>query len=151
MFTTFFQAFFASLFNFIPDLENMDSFPIFEEDDSIEFESGVRMLEIMDELMDEWDFPQRGLDDRTLVKGDSREEKFPDACEELTIDKVQEMYGTRNVQNKKGKLSTFVVQVAFRQRASWQGHVICVESNEKKEFVSALSLIRIIDKQNGVG
>ena len=120
-------------------------------DDSIEFESGVRMLEIMDELMDEWDCPQRGLDDRTLVKGDSREEKYPDACEELTIDKVQEMYGTRNVQNKKGKLSTFVVQVAFRQRASWQGHVICVESNEKKEFVSALSLIRIIDKQNGVG
>lgn len=39
MFTTFFQAFFASLFNFIPDLENMDSFPIFEEDDSIEFET----------------------------------------------------------------------------------------------------------------
>ncbi len=118
-------------------------------DEPIEFESAVSMLRIMDGLMDEWDFPQRGLEDRSFHKN-AKKKELSAPGEELTIDKVQQMFGTRNIQNKKGELSTFVVQVGFRQRATWQGHVVCVESNEKKEFESAMALLRIIDLQNGL-
>ena len=67
-----------------------------------------------------------------------------------TIEKTAQMFGTRNIQNKKGAISTFVVQVALRQKATWQGSVVCVETNEKKEFKSAMQLIRMIDFQNGI-
>lgn len=119
-------------------------------DDPIEFESAIRMLSIMDKLMDEWDFPQRGLEDRSFEKSSRKKEQLHAPGDELTIDKVQEMYGTRNIQNRKGNLSTFVVQVGYRQRATWQGHVVCVEANELKEFESAMALLRIIDIQNGL-
>ena len=119
-------------------------------DDPIEFESGIRMLGIMDSLMDEWDFPQRGLDDRTFDKSCKKSNTIADTRDDLTIDKVAQIFGTRNIQNKKGAISTFVVQVAMRQRATWQGKVICVETNDKKEFESAMQLLRIIDFQNGI-
>lgn len=119
-------------------------------DDPIEFESAIRMLGIMDDLMDEWDFPQRGLEDRSFDKNNRKKEQLHAPDEELTIDKVQEMFGIRNIQNRKGMLSTFVVQVGYRQRATWQGHVVCVEANELKEFESAMALLRIIDLQNGL-
>ena len=56
------------------------------------------------------------------------------------------IFDIRNVQNKKGQLGTFVVQVTFRQDATWQGHVIHQENNEKIDFISALELIKIMDK-----
>ncbi len=54
--------------------------------------------------------------------------------------------GVRNIQNKKGKLGTFVIQVAFRQNASWQGQVLYQEAEKTMEFESAMELIRFMDK-----
>ncbi len=117
-------------------------------DEPIEFGSCVTMLRTMDNLMDEWDFPQRGLEGRDF---DKKSEKVghKGAGDELVIDKIQQEHGTRNVQNKRGSIATFVVQIAFRQRATWQGHVVCAESNEMKEFESAMALLRIMDRQIG--
>ncbi len=44
-----------------------------------------------------------------------------------------------------GKKATFVVQVQYRQNATWQGQVVWSEKNETKNFRSALELIRMID------
>lgn len=44
-----------------------------------------------------------------------------------------------------GKKATFVVQVMYRQNATWQGKVAWSEKNETKNFRSALELIKLID------
>lgn len=44
-----------------------------------------------------------------------------------------------------GKKATFVVQVFYRQNATWQGQVVWSEKNQTKQFRSALELIKLID------
>lgn len=117
-------------------------------DDPIEFSGVMDALIKIEELFDEWDFPQRGLSERQFKKH-VREEKRPKAPEDgddrLPIEIIRDENGVRNVQNKRGKLGTFALQVTYRQRATWQGHVIWQEKNEKHDFISALELLRIID------
>lgn len=43
------------------------------------------------------------------------------------------------------KKATFVVQVQYREHATWQGTINWVEKNEEKPFRSALELIKLID------
>ena len=117
-------------------------------DDPIEFDGMTDFLVKAETLYDDWDFPQRGLAQRYFKKSNRDEigykkKKFD---EKLPIEIIQEQAGVRNVQNKKGELGTFVVQVVYRQDATWQGHVIHQEENEKSDFVSALELIRIMDR-----
>lgn len=40
---------------------------------------------------------------------------------------------------------TFVVHIQCRQNATWQGNVVWAEKNMKKNFRSALELIKLID------
>lgn len=114
-------------------------------DDPIEFNGVSDMLMLMDDLYDEWDFPQRSLEKREFNKTRDHEEMNGDP-DNLVIDKVQAASGVKNVQNKKGSLGTFFVQVKFRQNATWQGTVIHSESNKKFDFTSAMGLVEVIDK-----
>ena len=121
-------------------------------DEPISFNGIADMILEMENLFDEWDFPQRGLAARKFDKKNRDEykrKKFNPGDDRLPIEIISDQHGVRNVQNKKGKLGTFVVQVVYRQDASWQGHVIIKESDEKKDFGSALELIRIIDASAG--
>ena len=118
-------------------------------DDPVAFTSAADFLLKMEELMDEWDFPQRGLAER-FFKKEARDNSgkhylLKEGDDRLPIEIIQDMNGVRNVQNKKGTLGTFVVQVVFRQDATWQGHVIHQEKNEKKDFRSALELVKYMD------
>jgi hypothetical protein len=117
-------------------------------DNPIAFDGMTDFMMKLEELFDEWDFPQRGLAPRVFKKGSRddigyKKKKFSD---KLPIEVISEANGVRNVQNKKGKLGTFVIQVVYRQDATWQGHVIHQEKNEKIDFVSALELIKIMDR-----
>ncbi|SFB87903.1 hypothetical protein [Butyrivibrio sp. YAB3001] len=116
-------------------------------DDPIEFTSAMHMVTIMDGLMDDWDFPQNGLDLRKFNEDDAGHRRKGGANDELVIDKISRIHGTRNIQNKKGKIATFIVQVAYRQNATWQGQVVCAESNEKKTFASELDFLRILKNE----
>ncbi|MBP7349179.1 MAG: hypothetical protein KA965_10895 [Butyrivibrio sp.] len=49
------------------------------------------------------------------------------------------------MQEERGKESTFIVQVQYRQNATWQGQVVWAEENRKEHFRSALELIKLID------
>jgi hypothetical protein len=124
-------------------------------DSYIEFNGVADLMIKMEELFDEWDFPQRGLAERVFTKEakeaiKEREKRHHMSDSDmLPIEIIQEKYGVRNIQNKKGSLGTFVVQVVYRQDATWQGHVIIKESNEKKDFISALELIKIMDQAIG--
>ncbi len=118
-------------------------------DAPVDFTSATDFLVKMEDLMDQWDFPQRGLAERFFKKEnrDNARKVHPLKADDdrLPIEIIQDMNGVRNVQNKKGKLATFVVQVVYRQDATWQGHVIFRERNEKKDFRSALELIKYMD------
>lgn len=117
-------------------------------DDPVPFRGFSDFVVKADELFDTWDFPQRGLAERSFDKkslaAPSYRNKRGDS-DQLVIDIIQDQNGVRNIQNKRGKLGTFAVQVTFRQNATWQGHMIHVESNEKFDFISGLELIKQID------
>lgn len=117
-------------------------------DDPISFSGVAGLILEMENLFDEWDFPQRGLAERKFDKKKENHSRpvSENADDKLKIEIISDTHGVRNVQNKKGKLGTFVIQVVFRQDASWQGHVIYQEENEKLDFNSALELIKIIDR-----
>ena len=117
-------------------------------DEPISFNGIASMILEMENLFDEWDFPQRGLAERKFDKKKEKHKRPVSETEDdrLKIEIISDTHGVRNVQNKKGKLGTFVIQVVYRQDASWQGHVIYQEDNEKLDFNSALELIKIIDR-----
>lgn len=116
-------------------------------DDPIHFESATGMITTMDNLMDDWDFPQKGLDQREFSPKEHRIHRRNEVQDdELVIDKVKKQHGTRNIQGKRGKLDTFIVHVAYRQNATWQGQVVVASTNEKISFSSAMELLRIMDK-----
>ena len=117
-------------------------------DEPISFNGIASMILEMENLFDEWDFPQRGLAERKFDKKKENHKRPVSETEDdrLKIEIISDTHGVRNVQNKKGKLATFVIQVVYRQDASWQGHVIYQEDNEKLDFNSALELIKIIDR-----
>ncbi len=117
-------------------------------DDPIEFDGTADMMMKMEALFDEWDFPQRGLAARKFDRKNRDElkrKKINPDDDRLPIEIIADKCGVRNVQNKSGKLGTYVVQVVYRQDASWQGHVIIKASDEKYDFNSALELVRLID------
>ncbi len=116
------------------------------QDEPIDFLSVTSMLSQMDSLMDDWDFPQRALDQRHFYKNHNENDSFEEKDNILVIDRIQKESGTRNIQNKKGKLGTFVVRVAFRQNATWQGEMIHTEKNEKYAFDSAMEMLGIMDR-----
>ena len=117
-------------------------------DEPISFNGIASMILEMENLFDEWDFPQRGLAERKFDKKKENHKRPVSETQDdrLKIEIISDTHGVRNVQNKKGKLGTFVIQVVYRQDASWQGHVIYQEDNEKLDFNSALELIKIIDR-----
>ncbi len=116
------------------------------QDDPVMFMSVTNMLSQMDDLMDDWDFPQRALAQRHFYKNNVPENTYEEKDNILVIDRIKEQNGIRNVQNKKGKFATFVVHVAFRQNATWQGEIIHSEKNEKYHFDSAMEMLTLMDK-----
>ncbi len=46
---------------------------------------------------------------------------------------------------KRGKMSTFAVQILFRRNASWQGTITWIDKNKTQNFRSVLELIVLIN------
>ena len=102
------------------------------------FRSSTDMLFQMEKLYDDWNFPQRSTNCRTFGKVTEQEERTPNT-------KRGRKMNVFNVQDKRGKQGTFIVQVQYRQNSSWQGQVIWAEENKREHFRSALELMKLID------
>lgn len=96
------------------------------------------MLLQMDELYNRWDYPQKAMDSRTFLKETV-------ATQPLNIRKGDSRMNIQKIQEKRGQKGTFIVQVQYRQNATWQGQVLWAEKNKKEHFRSALELIKLID------
>ncbi|MBQ1456962.1 MAG: hypothetical protein IIZ20_00455 [Butyrivibrio sp.] len=49
------------------------------------------------------------------------------------------------LQKMRGNMGTFIIQVKFRQHATWQGVVVWAEENKRGKFQSAMELIQLMD------
>ncbi len=96
------------------------------------------MLLQMDELYNRWNYPQKAMDSRTFLNETV-------AAQPINIRKGDSRMNIQKIQDKRGRKGTFIVQVQYRQNATWQGQVVWAEKNKKEYFRSALELIRMID------
>lgn len=106
------------------------------------FNSAADLLFQMEDLYDNWNFPQRSTNCRSFRPGPVQEERT------ASFKRGKNM-GLHNVQDKRGKQGTFIVQVQYRQNSTWQGQVVWAEENRREHFRSALELLKLIDSALG--
>ena len=98
----------------------------------------------MEDLFDDWNFPQSSNRPRTFAEETGMEEAEL-AGKRTTRIKRGKRVDLSDLHDQKGKLATFVIQVQYRQNSSWQGQVIWAEGNRCEHFRSALELMKLID------
>ena len=108
------------------------------EEKETAFNGNYDLIMQLDNLYDYWDFPQRTASYRTFGKKD----RSKDYHNPNSIRKRDEI---RNVKSFRGEKMTFLLQVRFRQHASWQGQVLWAEKKKKLHFRSVLELMKLFD------
>lgn len=93
-----------------------------------------QMLLQLEARFDEVDVPRvttvsRSFGQRVKVQKDKKKE---------TVEKMKGKPAS-------GKKATFMVQVQYRENASWQGQITWVKANQTRNFRSALELIKLMD------
>jgi hypothetical protein len=101
----------------------------------LHFDEIGRLLIQTDRILDEQHYPQPSTSGRSFTKRTQNQSK---AKEKTPMLKKTEI-------TQKGGKGTFVVQVQYRQHATWQGKVLWAEKNESMQFRSALELLKLID------
>ena len=104
----------------------------------VTFRGAMELLFRMEDLFDEWNFPQRSTQCRSFKQLPEKQDRTPNF-------KRGKKMNLHNVQDKRGKQGTFIVQVQYRQNSSWQGQVIWAEENKREHFRSALELMKLMD------
>lgn len=97
------------------------------KENGIEFKSLSQFLLLMEDILDEMDYPQSFTNTRSFA---SSVDDFPK---------------TSSPELQRGKLETFSIRVIYRQHTSWQGYVVWNEKNKEECFRSVLELILLID------
>ena len=111
-------------------------------EETTSFAGASDLIVYLDNLYDEWKYPQRATTQRTFKE--TREVQTRGAAAHLNskekVRTVDELYAAR------GELATFMLHVEYRQNASWQGHVIWLEEEKLRSFQSVLELLRLMDR-----
>ncbi len=105
-------------------------------EEPILFNSLNQLFLALENQMDAIDFPKRRLNEYDFSEQE-------DVIPEKSIDKVNPL---RNMPGDIGKIGTFVMNILYRQNATWQGKVIWVEKKKSCCFRSALELMKVIDE-----
>ena len=101
----------------------------------VRFDDINHLLIRMDQLMDTIDFPQSTTRNREFFSRQRRQEDGG----------IEEVKTTDEILKESGKKATFVVNVTYRQNATWQGKVLWAETGKSCYFRSALELMKLID------
>ena len=88
-------------------------------------------------------FYSGAIDDKTLLK--TLRSKLPDYMQPRKINLEASVSGDEFLKNK-GKIATFFVRVQSRQNSTWQGVFWWAEKDTETEFVSALDVLKLIDR-----
>ena len=103
------------------------------KEEAIPFANMVQMLEDMESLFNDIDYPQASTKSRNFV-----EDKPTDSVELIKVKQQSEIVEHR------GEKGTFLVHVQYRQNSSWQGQLEWVEKGAVKHFDSELDLMKLI-------
>ena len=110
------------------------------KDGAVNFFGIESLLLGMDDIMSETGKPQGSLKLRSF------DQKSSESAEKFKRMAVTRYMNVIDENGQKGEKATFIVQIHFRQNASWQGTVQWVEQGKSKHFRSALELIKLIDE-----
>lgn len=106
----------------------------------IRFRDLHEMVIILDEMMDIIQCPGASTDKRKF----KNDEKII-SLNRTEIREIKKAMRNFDTSSESGEKATFILQIKFRQNASWQGTVRWVEKKQTLSFRSALELIKIID------
>ena len=97
------------------------------------------MIASLEDFFNAIDFPQASFADRTFLEGKAGREPKP-------LETVERYREDDLLETRAGKLATFLVEVRYRQSATWQGELLWVEKRQNRSFRSTLELLMIMDK-----
>lgn len=109
---------------------------------SCSFLSELEFISCISGLLNDLGFPQEAFECRSFFKPRRRRETVRKASE--TMD--EQSFQTDRVSDER---ATFVVNVQFRQNASWQGNVTWVEKGQTLSFRSVLELLTLMGETQG--
>lgn len=109
------------------------------------FETVVQLLAGLEHCCNELCFPQSTMALRRLAAPGRRLTGQGNAERK----EWKQYMSQEELQIQKGKKATFIVQIQFRQNATWQGTVTWTEKNETVHFRSALELLKMMDESIG--
>lgn len=106
------------------------------DDNPIEYRNLMEMLKKMERLYDTWNFPQCSTVNRQFAKKQAGKNQRTETGKP----------DTERIEGKRGEKATFLVQVKYRQNATWQGSVTWLEREEQQSFLSVLELLKLMDR-----
>lgn len=109
--------------------------------EGVPFKGVEELLFEMENIMNQIKFPEASMETRSFV-GKKTPLRFPLS----TILESQKEMRKYNASPQAGKKATVLVQIQFRQNASWQGQAKWLEAEETFQFKSELELIRRLDR-----
>lgn len=109
-------------------------------EDAIPFSGVSRLLAGLEQVADTLDFPQAYVDYRTFGSAPARR---PAAEKERRLIPLMD---EQTFETKVGKHTTFIIQIQYRQNATWQGTITWSEKKQVKQFRSTLELIKLMDE-----
>ena len=105
----------------------------------VNFNGVGELLTAMESLFNAINYPQASTEVRNFrSKRGAVEPKKIEEKPEAIVDGL-------DVVNHRGEKASFVIQVLYRQNASWQGLIRWVEYDVTQEFRSALEFLKLID------
>ena len=104
--------------------------------EGMNFRNVFELLQHMEYVMDYCRYPQSST--RTRAFGEN-------TIQYQEKKKVEMVVNADEIMEKSGELATFVIHVKYRQNSTWQGDIFWTEKQEKRNFRSALELLKLID------
>lgn len=109
---------------------------------AILFHNQHELLRIMDDIMNDKNFPQSSVNLRRYT---SCKEKKHDTA---NITAIMEEKERQQIIDHRGLVNTLLVHVKYRQKATWQGTVYQIGKDNSVDFLSELELLKIIQSFN---
>lgn len=101
------------------------------------FQNSLELIEEMEAFYDRLNYPERAIQYRSFSKRKQRTQR--------TANMEDRKPDMSKLEKKKGEKGTFIVEVMYRQNATWQGQVIWAEQNKSMYFRSAMELLKLMD------
>ena len=103
------------------------------------FGSVLELLGLAEKLYDGIAFPQASTMSRSFGKQEGEQPPY-------NRPRPGKLTGVRELTGQRGRLSTVLVRVDYRQNSTWQGEALWVEQGEKKSFQNELELVGLLEK-----